>query len=44
MTAYRSGVIAGDAQVLATLRNVRPRMGVATPEFIQQAGACCLGR
>ena len=37
MTAYRSGVIAGDARVLAPLRSVRPRMGVATPEFIQQA-------
>ncbi|MAG37335.1 MAG: succinyldiaminopimelate transaminase [Dehalococcoidia bacterium] len=37
MTAYRSGVIAGDAQVVAALRGVRPRMGVATPEFIQRA-------
>jgi acetylornithine aminotransferase len=37
MTAYRSGLIAGDPQVIAAMKNVRPRMGVATPEFIQRA-------
>jgi len=37
MTAYRSGFIAGDPQLMAALRNVRPRMGVATPEFVQRA-------
>ena len=37
MTAYRSGLIAGDPTALAALRDVRPRMGVATPEFIQRA-------
>ncbi|MBI3970805.1 MAG: aminotransferase class I/II-fold pyridoxal phosphate-dependent enzyme [Chloroflexi bacterium] len=37
MTAYRSGFIAGDPEVIAMLKNVRPRMGVATPEFVQRA-------
>ena len=37
MTAYRSGLIAGDARVIAAMKNVRPRIGVATPEFIQKA-------
>src|SRR5207249_10910294 len=37
MTAYRSGFIAGDPEVIAVMKNVRPRIGVATPEFIQRA-------
>jgi aspartate/methionine/tyrosine aminotransferase len=37
MTAYRSGFIAGDPEVIRMMKNVRPRMGVATPEFIQRA-------
>lgn len=37
MTAYRSGFIAGDPNIIAALKKVRPRMGVATPEFIQRA-------
>jgi acetylornithine aminotransferase len=37
MTAYRSGLIAGDPEVIAAMKAVRPRMGVATPEFIQRA-------
>lgn len=37
MTGYRSGMIAGDARVIAAMRNVRPRIGVATPEFVQLA-------
>lgn len=39
MTAYRSGLIAGDPSVVSSLRSVRPRMGVATPEFIQRAAS-----
>jgi succinyldiaminopimelate transaminase len=39
MTAYRSGFIAGDPDLIAVMKNVRPRMGVATPEFIQRAAA-----
>lgn len=37
MTAYRSGFVAGDPEVIRVMKNVRPRMGVATPEFIQRA-------
>jgi len=37
MTAYRSGFVAGDPEVIAVMKNVRPRIGVATPEFIQRA-------
>ncbi len=37
MTAYRSGFIAGDPELIRVMKNVRPRMGVATPEFIQRA-------
>jgi aspartate/methionine/tyrosine aminotransferase len=37
MTAYRSGFIAGDPALIATMKNVRPRIGAATPEFIQHA-------
>ncbi len=37
MTAYRSGFIAGDPDVIRVMKNARPRMGVATPEFIQRA-------
>jgi acetylornithine aminotransferase len=37
MTGYRSGLIAGDARIIAAMRNVRPRIGVATPEFVQRA-------
>lgn len=37
MTAYRSGFIAGDPGLIAMMKNVRPRIGAATPEFIQRA-------
>ena len=37
MTAYRSGFIAGDPDLIATMKNMRPRIGAATPEFIQHA-------
>jgi acetylornithine aminotransferase len=37
MTAYRTGFIAGDPEVVAVMKDVRPRMGVATPECIQRA-------
>ncbi|MDQ3702969.1 MAG: aminotransferase class I/II-fold pyridoxal phosphate-dependent enzyme, partial [Chloroflexota bacterium] len=43
MTAYRSGFIAGDPQIILTMKNVRPRMGVATPEFIQRAAVVAWG-
>jgi acetylornithine aminotransferase len=37
MTAYRTGFIAGDPDLIRVMKDVRPRMGVATPEFIQRA-------
>ncbi|HEU5314495.1 MAG TPA: aminotransferase class I/II-fold pyridoxal phosphate-dependent enzyme [Chloroflexota bacterium] len=43
MTAYRSGLIAGDPELIAVMKNVRPRIGVATPEFIQKAAIAAWG-
>jgi acetylornithine aminotransferase len=43
MTAYRSGFLAGDPALIATMKDVRPRMGVATPEFIQRAAIAAWG-
>jgi acetylornithine aminotransferase len=43
MTAYRSGFIAGDPEVIRVMKNVRPRLGVATPEFIQRAAVAAWG-
>jgi len=37
MTGYRSGFIAGDERLIEALRRFRPNVGVATPDFIQQA-------
>ncbi|HEY3216210.1 MAG TPA: aminotransferase class I/II-fold pyridoxal phosphate-dependent enzyme [Candidatus Eisenbacteria bacterium] len=37
MTGYRSGFMAGDERLIAALRRFRPNVGVATPDFIQQA-------
>lgn len=39
MTGYRSGFMAGDPELLALLRKVRPSQGVATPLFVMEA-AC----
>jgi acetylornithine aminotransferase len=37
MTGFRSGFVAGDPQLIATFRALRPNLGVATPEFVQRA-------
>lgn len=37
MTGYRSGFMAGDARLMDVLRRFRPTVGVATPEFVQEA-------
>ena len=37
MTGYRSGYIAGDAQVIAALKRARPNFGVASQNFVQAA-------
>ncbi|MDP8911405.1 MAG: aminotransferase class I/II-fold pyridoxal phosphate-dependent enzyme [Actinomycetota bacterium] len=37
MTGYRSGFVAGDADLIAALRAFRPTVGTAPPEFVQRA-------
>jgi succinyldiaminopimelate transaminase len=37
MTGFRSGFVAGDAELVAAFRSLRPSLGVATPEFVQRA-------
>lgn len=37
MTGYRSGFMAGDPRLIEALRRFRPNVGVATPDFIQDA-------
>jgi len=37
MTGYRSGFMAGDPKLIDALRRFRPNVGVATPDFIQDA-------
>ena len=37
MTGYRSGFMAGDRLLIDALRRFRPNVGVATPDFIQDA-------
>jgi acetylornithine aminotransferase len=37
MTGYRSGFMAGDVRLIDALRRFRPSVGVATPDFVQDA-------
>jgi acetylornithine aminotransferase len=37
MTGYRSGFMAGDERLIEALRRFRPNVGVATPDFVQDA-------
>ena len=37
MTAYRSGFVAADAEIVAALRAFRPNVGTAPQEFVQRA-------
>src|SRR5262249_22703664 len=37
MTGYRSGFMAGDPKLIDALKRFRPSVGVATPDFIQDA-------
>jgi acetylornithine aminotransferase len=37
MTGYRSGFMAGDERLIAALKRFRPSVGVATPDFVQDA-------
>jgi len=43
MSGYRSGFIAGDPRLIATLRRFRPNVGVATPDFVQAAAIAAWG-
>lgn len=43
MTGYRSGFIAGDAEVIRWLREARANYGVASQSFIQQAAIAAWG-
>ena len=37
MTGYRSGFVAGDAEIVSALRTFRPNAGTAPQEFVQRA-------
>ena len=39
MTGYRSAVMAGDPELIAALKKLRPSIGVATQSFVQDAAA-----
>lgn len=37
MTGYRSAAMAGDPELIAAMKKLRPSIGVATPSFVQKA-------
>ncbi|MGH3086536.1 MAG: succinyldiaminopimelate transaminase [Rubrobacteraceae bacterium] len=39
MTGYRSAMMAGDKEVIAALKKLRPSIGAASPSFVQEAAA-----
>jgi LL-diaminopimelate aminotransferase len=39
MTGYRSAMMAGDPELIAALKKLRPSIGVASPSFVQKAAA-----
>ena len=43
MPGYRSGLIAGDPDVVAALKRYRPNVGVAVPDFVQRASVAAWG-
>ncbi len=43
MTGYRSGFVAGDAELVAALRQYRPNVGTAPQEFVQRASVVAWG-
>ncbi len=43
MTGYRSGFVAGPAELIAALRKFRPTVGTAPQEFVQRAAAFAWG-
>ena len=43
MTGFRSGFVAGDAELIAALRQYRPNIGTAPQEFVQRASVVAWG-
>ena len=43
MTGYRSGFVAGDAELIAALKAFRPTVGTAPQEFVQRASVVAWG-
>jgi acetylornithine aminotransferase len=43
MPGYRSGLAAGDPEVIAALKKYRPNAGVAIPDFVQRASVAAWG-
>ena len=43
MPGYRSGFVAGDAELIAALKRYRPNVGVAPQEFVQRAAIAAWG-
>jgi acetylornithine aminotransferase len=43
MTGYRSGFVAGDAEIVAALKAFRPNVGTAPQEFVQRASVVAWG-
>jgi acetylornithine aminotransferase len=43
MPGYRSGLAAGDPELIAALKRYRPNAGVAVPEFVQRASIAAWG-
>jgi acetylornithine aminotransferase len=43
MPGYRSGFVAGDAELVGALKRYRPNVGVAPPEFVQRAAVAAWG-
>ena len=43
MTGYRSGFVAGDPELIAALRRLRPSVGVTPQEFVQRASVAAWG-
>lgn len=43
MTGYRSGFVAGDPEMIAALKRLRPAVGVTPQEFVQRASIAAWG-
>jgi succinyldiaminopimelate transaminase len=43
MTGYRSAMMAGDLELISTIRKLRPSIGVATQSFVQDAATAAWG-